>query len=345
MKFQVGDRVKFLNEKGGGVVKRLLDSSTVEVTIEEGFDVPVRISELIISEPRSLSVPKEEPPSKQISETPATEEVIAAERPVHAARHDEVNFSQGVYLAFWPHNQKLLISGMLDVVLVNHTGMDVLYNVFAGRPGKYVGIDYGSIGPEASVVLDSCEQQELSSWMEGVVQLMFHVGSMNDIIAPVEVPYKIKQSKLIHAEHFVPSGLMEGRAFISSLWVYPAATTIQEVQPQSVKIAPSNMILKHKTADGEAEVDLHIHALVEDESSLDAGRMMQIQLDYVARSLDSAIQHGFKKVVYIHGVGAGILKIELRKLLESYDCIEFFDASIARYGIGATEVLIYQSKK
>ena len=43
----VGDKVKFLNASGGGVVAKLIDSRTVSVLIEDGFEIPTLISELI----------------------------------------------------------------------------------------------------------------------------------------------------------------------------------------------------------------------------------------------------------------------------------------------------------
>ena len=40
MKFKVGDRVKFLNENGGGVVSKIVSPSMVNVAIEDGFEIP-----------------------------------------------------------------------------------------------------------------------------------------------------------------------------------------------------------------------------------------------------------------------------------------------------------------
>ena len=47
-KFQVGDKVNFLNATGGGTVKRIIDTRMVEVTIEDGFDIPVLMSDLVL---------------------------------------------------------------------------------------------------------------------------------------------------------------------------------------------------------------------------------------------------------------------------------------------------------
>ena len=50
MKFIVGDKVSFLNEKLDGVVAKILGKDQVAVSIEEGFDIPVLCSELVLVE-------------------------------------------------------------------------------------------------------------------------------------------------------------------------------------------------------------------------------------------------------------------------------------------------------
>jgi len=50
MKIQVGDKVKFLNDVGGGTVVKIVDEKTAMVLTEDGFDFPFIINELIIDE-------------------------------------------------------------------------------------------------------------------------------------------------------------------------------------------------------------------------------------------------------------------------------------------------------
>ena len=47
--------------------------------------------------------------------------------------------------------------------------------------------------------------------------------------------------------------------------------------------------------------------------------------------------------VFIHGVGEGVLKLELEYLFSRYDNVKFYDADYQKYGLGATEVYIYQN--
>jgi dsDNA-specific endonuclease/ATPase MutS2 len=66
---------------------------------------------------------------------------------------------------------------------------------------------------------------------------------------------------------------------------------------------------------------------------------VQVQLRHFTKALDKAISGHYKKLIVIHGVGNGRLKQEVRAILES-EHMRFHDASYARYGFGATEVII-----
>lgn len=89
-----------------------------------------------------------------------------------------------------------------------------------------------------------------------------------------------------------------------------------------------------------AEVDLHLHELVEDETRLSQGEKLKYQLAYFERALEGAIRDGKRKLIVIHGVGEGVLREEVRRMLLFYDGVRFHDANMSRYGSGATEVEI-----
>jgi hypothetical protein len=92
------------------------------------------------------------------------------------------------------------------------------------------------------------------------------------------------------------------------------------------------------------EVDLHINQLVESTRNMDNFDMLNLQLDTAKRKLEFAISKRFSKMVFIHGVGEGVLKSELHRLLNKYP-VTYYDASYQKYGLGATEVYIYQNPK
>lgn len=109
----------------------------------------------------------------------------------------------------------------------------------------------------------------------------------------------------------------------------------QELQPQkklsSKKPSPSNTL----------EVDLHIHELIDDARHLSNYEILNIQVNHAKKHLEWALKKRLKSVVFIHGVGQGVLREELYTLFRRYDNLEYFDANYQTYGVGATEVRIY----
>lgn len=101
---------------------------------------------------------------------------------------------------------------------------------------------------------------------------------------------------------------------------------------------------KKQEDQGVAEVDLHLHEIVDNEASLQPEERLSYQLAYFERSLEAAIRDGKRKLIVIHGVGEGVLREEVRRILQFYDGVQFHDADMRRYGVGATEVLILRHR-
>jgi dsDNA-specific endonuclease/ATPase MutS2 len=93
------------------------------------------------------------------------------------------------------------------------------------------------------------------------------------------------------------------------------------------------------------EVDLHIEKLVPSKRGMNNYDILTLQMETAKRQLDFAIKNRMPKVVFIHGVGEGVLKAELDIMLGRYDNISFQDANYQKYGLGATEVYIKQNVK
>ena len=101
---------------------------------------------------------------------------------------------------------------------------------------------------------------------------------------------------------------------------------------------------KHRVAPGEAVVDLHIGELVDNILGLSSHDMFKIQTDYFKKMLESAIAADYNKVTFIHGVGNGVLKNAIIEALKDYKNTENRMASIAKFGVGAIDVMITEKK-
>ncbi len=92
------------------------------------------------------------------------------------------------------------------------------------------------------------------------------------------------------------------------------------------------------------EVDLHIHHLTDSVKGLSNYDMLSLQLKTAKQQLEFAIRKKIPRVVFIHGIGEGVLKQELDYLFNKY-AVDTYEASFQKYGQGATEVYIYQNTK
>lgn len=104
-----------------------------------------------------------------------------------------------------------------------------------------------------------------------------------------------------------------------------------------------NVEKKSKKDEVVLEVDLHIEKLVKSFKHLSSFDMLNIQVDTARSQLEFAIKNRIPKIVFIHGMGEGVLKSELEFLFGRYHEVSFQDANYRKYGLGATEVYIKQN--
>lgn len=90
------------------------------------------------------------------------------------------------------------------------------------------------------------------------------------------------------------------------------------------------------------EVDLHIEKLHPNPEKLNTHSLLDVQLETARGQLEFAMRKRIQKIVFIHGVGEGVLKAELRTLFRRYEGLQVRDADFRIYGQGATEVFIPQ---
>lgn len=120
---------------------------------------------------------------------------------------------------------------------------------------------------------------------------------------------------------------------------------IKSSNMSSNKGMSSNILTKYVTTtkyqyEKVIEVDLHLEELVEYPNKLEDWQKLYTQMQHVKKCLNAAFEQRIKKMVFIHGVGTGVLKIELRNFLSNYDDIIVKDADYREYGSGATEVIL-----
>jgi hypothetical protein len=359
MKFNVGDKVRFLNENGGGIITRIINPNLVSVAIEDGFDIPTLASNLIrietldgpsalFNRDQKVELPVPDPKMTSYGETQQSK-LRAGSR--------EASHAPGLYLAFVPQDQQWLITGLLDICLINNTEYSVLFSFnLRGAAGNYTGIDFASIDPTSKTIIETINREDIETWSEGVVQALFHKDESDKMLKPVNESFKIKPVKFYKEECYIDSSLIEGKAIMVSLCnlglhATPILDTdfsknvTNETNKSFNKPLSTNVLIdKHRVTGREAEVDLHISSLRDDYEGLSNHEILHIQTSYFDRSLESAMLNNYAKVIYIHGIGNGVLKAALINKLKEYNDIEFRNAPFTHYGNGAIEIVIHQNR-
>ena len=358
-KFQVGDKVNFLNATGGGTVKKIIDTRMVEVTIEDGFDIPVLMSDLVLDY-RSQQDRRQQVVDnvqKEIQQKQIIEEKENDDARKSALRRFGRNAEEeGMYLAFVPQDQQWLLTGLLDVVLVNNTPADALYSFNIKEEGKYISVDYGSIAPHSKVVIESISREDIEYWCEGYIQVILSQEEADFIYRPLHAPFSFRSSRFFKDGSYMESGVLGEKAVMikltSLLALKETETDLAKMMKDGDKktvtaqklVKEKAAIDRHQTAPGEAIVDLHIGELVDNILGMSSNDMFRTQMNYFKKMLESAITNEYNKVTFIHGVGNGVLKNAIIEELKHYDNTSNRMASIVKFGVGAIDVMIKEKE-
>ena len=356
MTFKVGDSVKFLNDTGGGVITRFVDKNLAHVQTTDGFEIPVLLSELIRDEQYSIEIDqqsdeednlKQKGSSSVFKSTQESQDEIIKNDPDIAP--SEMDLS-GIYLALVPVDQRKAGTGTLDIYLVN----DSNYRMFFTLGRKYENSVHleqsGELETNTKLYMHSYSLNTAEGFPDFIVQAVFFRKGKYIFQLPLSMDVSLEKYNA-----GLPGSYLENDYFHEKALLIPLQDTFQnEIEKISDKEIegiirkkegtpdkPGNEIKVKNKTDQVEEVDLHIQEIVDDYTGMSNGEIINIQLARFTTSLEGAIRNNVKKIVFIHGVGNGKLKYELRKILDTkYPKLRYQDASFREYGYGATLVVI-----
>lgn len=353
MRFKIGDKIKFLNEEGGGFISKIISPSMVEVDIEDGFSIPYSTSELLkVDDQGTASRFFDEDFGEKPKEKVETEESFSSEVSTELFKRQSLDLKKGIYLAFVPQDQKWLMTGLMDVYLLNHSENTVLFSLFLRQENKIISTEYDLIDRNNKFLIDSIDRDDLNDWTSGHLQVLFIPSKTEKIIAPLSKKFQIKGAKFYQENNYKHIDLLEANALIVEMIKMDFQEMISKIDPieekdKKIPEEPKAHIKKkksllemHTTAPLEAEIDLHISALNDDYGHLKPFEILDEQMAYFNKSIEEALLHQYHKIVYIHGIGNGTLKKKLKDELRGYEEISVRDASFQHYGYGAIEVSI-----
>lgn len=342
---KVGDRVKFLNDVGGGIVTRFIGKNMVNVENEDGFEIPCAVSELVNTDAPGFN--KENAVKIEFQQEHSTEK---KQQPEITPEGEIINGknSPDFYFCLVPANSKNPVDGDIELYLVNDSNFIVLYHFSHFYDEKNVSVKHGTIPSNSRIVLESLGQNDLNNLPVFGFQLIYFQKEENDWHESISKKFKINPVKFYKETSFSANRIFKTNAMVLQITQNILAAEIdklteddfKKVVQQKTETTNIPKPVKQKNPDV-VEVDLHINQLIDNAYGLSKLEMLQLQKDRVESEMRSAMQSGIKKVIFIHGVGQGVLKQEIAKLLKTkFPKYRFQDASFQEYGYGATMVIL-----
>lgn len=356
---KIGDKVRFIHEKGGGVVTGFRGKDIVIVEGDDGFDIPMPIRECVAVDTNEYNFvkttvkPNEEPkkvqrpqPAKVVEEE---FEPVVTFRPMERPQGERLNVS----LAFLPMEEKSLSNSRFEAYIINDSNywLYFTYSSAEGRSWRVRG--NGLLEPNSKLFIEEFGREELNDIERVCVQLLPYKEQKSFALKPaMNIERRIDTVKFYKLHLFRENPFFDEGALLYDIVVddkpvkeiFTDANEIQRVILEKKKgDAPKPVVQQHKLQKGSdiLEVDLHADTLLETTAGMNAFDILSYQLDVVRKTLDEHIKEKNKKIVFIHGKGEGVLRNAIaQELKRKFPRCLSQDASFQKYGFGATMVII-----
>ena len=328
MKLRIGDKVRFLNEVGEGIITRFKDKETVFVEMD-GFEIPYLSKHLV----------------------PIHTELILNPEVENMEMELETILSDSIYFIIEPdHDMPALVSDY-KFYLFNSSSYNMSFSYSVKDDAYFQTLKHGEIGSYQKILLKQVKKNFFKEFAYHKIECLFyknmHYKSQMPLAEILYINDKIMaQATLIqHNEFkypvyaFILKDNFLDKEVIEKTFTMEDLTRLKAIkefkQPQKTSIA------KQKIKDLTKEIDLHIEELLDSYSTLTNTEILSVQLERFEKEIQYCLSNGIKKLIVIHGVGNGKLKQEIISILKTIEDITYYDASYKNYGFGATEIMIH----
>lgn len=365
---KIGDKVRFLNEVGGGVVAGFRDKQTVLVTDDSGFDIPVLVSDVVVIDTDDYNLERKPAPAPQ---TPAS-----AQRPKHPdtyIEHKEEDIADkpitfrpkplerrggdvlNLFLAFVPagvvQQGSVATAERFEAYLVNDSNYYLQFVLMKGEGRAYAVRHGGLVEPNTKLLLETFRHEQLPEWERLAFQGFAYKQDHSFLLKPtLDVALRIEGAKFYKLHTFVENDFFDEAALLfdivrddqpaRTLCLDPATLKRAMVEKQDAP-RPTRQPARKTDPNEPLVVDLHADELLETTAGMQPKDILDYQLRTVRETLDAHQRHRGTRIVFIHGKGNGVLRQEIIKELRAhYKAARYQDASFQKYGFGATLVIL-----
>lgn len=329
MKLRIGDKVRFLNEVGEGVVSRIKDKFTVYVEMNDGFEIPISSNQLV----------------------PIYTELIIDKNSENIELNSDSNLNDAIYFVIEPDHELPSLINDYKIYIFNSSSFNLLFSYSIKELDHFQTIKHGEVGAYQKIFLRNIKINYFIEYNYHKFECLLFKNTFFKAQTPISEVIFINQSllsnvKTIKHDQFkypVFAFLLKDN-FIDIIKVEQDLSLVDIEKLKGIKeftsLSKTSKSNKEYLKTLEKEVDLHINELIDKTKGLSNFEMLNIQLERFEKELDMALSKQYKKIIFIHGVGNGRLKQEIISILKITNGLSFHDASYKEYGYGATQVNI-----
>lgn len=306
---KLGDKVRFINENMEGVVTSL-NGNKAGVTIEDDFEIPVLINEIV--------------KINDIIDKPVEEE-----KPI-TVKSNFVKIHHGFHIAF-----DRITEQTLELKFHNSESDLALVAFYQNKQLKQTF----TVEIEKNVLIGKFNLQEFNTWPE----FTFVITPLNNTYISLQT---VNKSLKLNAKEF--HGSFKQCYFLGKqAYTFRLDSDIKQLDLKKLKerdfsepVVAKNQPSYNFKEKAERVVDLHIEQLTSEHKNLSPQAMIDMQMDVVNEALQAAHMHKLKSIIFIHGVGNHYLKNKIKNVLSTHKVLveRYADADMLLYGGGATEV-------
>jgi hypothetical protein len=360
MELNIGDKVRYLDAVGGGVVLAFKGKDLVVVLEEDGFETPILRRQCVVIESANAALEQKKANAKTVTSTSTGLGITTPPKTLHRdtivprpmifkqpqSREGELIT---LSLAFLPAEGHSFQESIFESYLINESNYSIMFN-YASCSGKsWTSRCVGVVEPNSKLFLEEFGRQSLPDMEKVCLQMVAYKTDLpysfkNSLSIEIRLDtikfYKIhcfKENDFFDEDALVVSIVRNDvpeRALISDPEVIRQAMLVKQTEKPRVSVP-----LEKKQ--GPIEVDLHINNLLDSTAGMDAAAILQHQLDVFRKYMKEYKLNKGTKLVFIHGKGEGVLRAAILKELKAdYKTCRSQDASFREYGFGATMVVV-----
>ena len=180
MKLRIGDKVRFLDEKGEGVITRFGDKNTAYVEMPDGFEIPYAVKKLV----------------------PIHTELIINSEAENLDLNPESGVTDAVYFVIEPDHELPLLVSDYNIYLFNSSSYNLIFSYSIKDDMYFQTLKHGEIGAYQKIILKTVKGAFLKEYPHHKIEaLLFknvHYRSQIPISETVFVnPANFNNSSLI----------------------------------------------------------------------------------------------------------------------------------------------------